>query len=92
VVHLRGVVKNHIEGPKLEKNMYIIIYTNLFFINVGKICYFNGHLVFIFPAGPNDLRHFFFSVMWASMSIAIAAFMRANGRIFCNRPRLHKPR
>ncbi|CAK9320819.1 unnamed protein product [Citrullus colocynthis] len=39
-----------------------------------------------------DLRHLFFSILWASLSIAIAGFVRANGRIFCNRPRLHKPR
>uniref|UniRef100_A0A5B6YNA5 Putative phosphoinositide phosphatase SAC6 n=1 Tax=Davidia involucrata TaxID=16924 RepID=A0A5B6YNA5_DAVIN len=38
-----------------------------------------------------DLWHLFFSIMWASLSLAIAAFVRANGRIFCNRPRLHKP-
>lgn len=34
----------------------------------------------------------FFSLMWASVTVAIAAFVRANGRMFCNRPRLHKPR
>ncbi|XWS33950.1 hypothetical protein CRYUN_Cryun22dG0126700 [Craigia yunnanensis] len=39
-----------------------------------------------------DLRHLFFSVLWASISVGVAAFVRANGRIFCNRPRLHKPR
>ncbi|KAF2312491.1 hypothetical protein GH714_034863 [Hevea brasiliensis] len=39
-----------------------------------------------------DLRHLFFSAIWASLTVAIAAFVRANGRIFCNRPRLHKPR
>ncbi|XVE87533.1 hypothetical protein DITRI_Ditri18aG0125400 [Diplodiscus trichospermus] len=39
-----------------------------------------------------DLRHLFFSMLWASISAAIAAFVKANGRIFCNRPRLHKPR
>ncbi|KAG6646248.1 phosphoinositide phosphatase SAC6 [Carya illinoinensis] len=39
-----------------------------------------------------DLQHLFFSFMWASASIAIASFVRANGRIFCNRPNLHKPR
>ncbi|KAJ8771100.1 hypothetical protein K2173_023425 [Erythroxylum novogranatense] len=39
-----------------------------------------------------DLRHLFFSVLWAGLSVASAAFVRANGRIFCNRPRLHKPR
>ncbi|KAJ9146873.1 hypothetical protein P3X46_029090 [Hevea brasiliensis] len=39
-----------------------------------------------------DLRHLFFSIIWASITVAIAAFVRANGRIFCNRPRLHKPR
>ncbi|CAL0311422.1 unnamed protein product [Lupinus luteus] len=38
-----------------------------------------------------DFRHFFFSLMWASISIGIAAFVMANGRVFCNRPRLHKP-
>ncbi|XP_050241554.1 phosphoinositide phosphatase SAC7-like [Quercus robur] len=42
--------------------------------------------------GQYDLRHFFFSFMWAGLSVALAAFVRANGRIFCNRPRLHKPR
>ncbi|KAF5753100.1 phosphoinositide phosphatase SAC6 [Tripterygium wilfordii] len=41
---------------------------------------------------PNDLRHLFFSIAWASVSIGVAAVVRANGRIFCNRPRLHKPR
>ncbi|CAA0813438.1 Phosphoinositide phosphatase SAC6 [Striga hermonthica] len=40
----------------------------------------------------HDLWNLLFSFMWASMSLAIAAFVRANGRIFCNRPRLHQPR
>ncbi|CAL5334143.1 unnamed protein product [Camellia sinensis] len=39
-----------------------------------------------------DLRHLFFSTLWASMSVAIAVYVKANGRIFCNRPHLHKPR
>ncbi|CAK9164941.1 unnamed protein product [Ilex paraguariensis] len=39
-----------------------------------------------------DLWHLLFSFMWASLSLAIAAFVKANGRIFCNRPRLHTPR
>lgn len=38
-----------------------------------------------------DFRHLFFSLMWASISVGLAAFVRANGRIFCNRPRLHNP-
>uniref|UniRef100_A0A2N9EI01 SAC domain-containing protein n=1 Tax=Fagus sylvatica TaxID=28930 RepID=A0A2N9EI01_FAGSY len=41
--------------------------------------------------GRYELRHFFFSFMWASLSVVLAVFVRANGRIFCNRPRLHKP-
>ncbi|KAL6519560.1 Fimbrin, actin-bundling protein [Orobanche hederae] len=40
----------------------------------------------------HDLWNLLFSFMWASMSLVIAAFVRANGRIFCNRPRLHQPR
>ncbi|CAA3030495.1 phosphoinositide phosphatase SAC6-like [Olea europaea subsp. europaea] len=40
----------------------------------------------------NDLWNLLFSIMWASMSLAIAAFVKANGRVFCNRPRLHQPR
>ncbi|GLU19673.1 hypothetical protein SLE2022_359090 [Rubroshorea leprosula] len=36
--------------------------------------------------------HLFFSLRWAGISIGIAAIVRANGRIFCNRPRLFKPR
>ncbi|KAJ0040725.1 hypothetical protein Pint_28700 [Pistacia integerrima] len=39
-----------------------------------------------------DFGHLFFSLVWAGISVALAAFVRANGRIFCNRPRLHKPR
>ncbi|XP_011079160.1 phosphoinositide phosphatase SAC6 [Sesamum indicum] len=39
-----------------------------------------------------DMWNLLFSIMWASMSLAIAAFVRANGRVFCNRPRLHQPR
>lgn len=39
-----------------------------------------------------DFKHLFFSILWASLSVALAAFVRANGRVFCNRPRLHKPR
>ncbi|CAL5373528.1 unnamed protein product [Camellia sinensis] len=39
-----------------------------------------------------DLRHLFFSTLWASISVAIAAYVKAHGRIFCNQPRLHKPR
>ncbi|KAL6582765.1 GTPase activating protein (GAP) for Rho1p [Orobanche minor] len=31
-------------------------------------------------------------VMWMSMSLVIASLVRANGRAFCNRPRLHQPR
>ncbi|KAK6127585.1 hypothetical protein DH2020_038675 [Rehmannia glutinosa] len=40
----------------------------------------------------HDWWNLLFSFMWASMSLVIAAFVRANGRIFCNRPRLHQPR
>ncbi|ESW28226.1 hypothetical protein PHAVU_003G269400 [Phaseolus vulgaris] len=39
-----------------------------------------------------DFKHLFFSLLWASISVGIAAFVKANGRVFCNRPRLHKPR
>ncbi|CAH9105917.1 unnamed protein product [Cuscuta europaea] len=33
-----------------------------------------------------------FSMIWASISLLIAGFVRANGRVFCNRPRLLQPR
>ncbi|GMJ08800.1 ROOT HAIR DEFECTIVE 4, SUPPRESSOR OF ACTIN 7 [Hibiscus trionum] len=36
----------------------------------------------------NDGRNLLFSVVWGSMSVGIAVFVRANGRIFCNRPHL----
>ncbi|KAI4314645.1 hypothetical protein L6164_027533 [Bauhinia variegata] len=39
-----------------------------------------------------DFRHFFISLIWAGMSLGIAAVVKANGKLFCNRPRLHKPR
>ncbi|KAK9164937.1 hypothetical protein Scep_000128 [Stephania cephalantha] len=43
-----------------------------------------------FFAARSDFRHFFFSLFWACLSLGLAAFVRANGRIFCNRPRLNK--
>ncbi|KAL3527288.1 hypothetical protein ACH5RR_011944 [Cinchona calisaya] len=39
----------------------------------------------------NDFWQLLFSILWASISLAIAAFVKANGRVFCNRPRLHQP-
>ncbi|GMI68254.1 SAC DOMAIN-CONTAINING PROTEIN 6, IMPAIRED IN BABA-INDUCED STERILITY 2, SUPPRESSOR OF ACTIN 1B [Hibiscus trionum] len=39
-----------------------------------------------------DLRHLIFAALWAAISVGVAAVVKANGRIFCNRPRLHKPR
>lgn len=39
----------------------------------------------------NDVWNLAFSVLWAGLSLGIAAFVKANGRVFCNRPRLHKP-
>ncbi|XP_076921799.1 phosphoinositide phosphatase SAC7-like [Bidens hawaiensis] len=38
-----------------------------------------------------DVWHLLFSLLWAGLSLAIVGFMKANGRMFCNRPRLHKP-
>ncbi|XP_012844877.1 PREDICTED: phosphoinositide phosphatase SAC6-like [Erythranthe guttata] len=32
------------------------------------------------------------AVMWMGMSFVVTSFVRANGRVFCNRPRLHQPR
>ncbi|KAG7560462.1 SAC domain [Arabidopsis thaliana x Arabidopsis arenosa] len=37
-------------------------------------------------------KHLFFSLLWTGICVGMAALVRANGRIFCNRPRLHKPR
>ncbi|XP_075515278.1 phosphoinositide phosphatase SAC7-like isoform X1 [Primulina tabacum] len=39
-----------------------------------------------------NMWNLLFSIMWASMSLGLAAFVRTNGRTFCNRPRLHQPR
>ncbi|XP_051117496.1 phosphoinositide phosphatase SAC6 [Andrographis paniculata] len=39
-----------------------------------------------------DWWNLLFSLMWAGMSVAVGAFVKANGRVFCNRPRLHQPR
>ncbi|XP_031482556.1 phosphoinositide phosphatase SAC6 [Nymphaea colorata] len=39
----------------------------------------------------HDWRHLLLSAVWAGLSLGIMAFMKANGRKFCNRPRLHKP-
>ncbi|KAK1325657.1 Phosphoinositide phosphatase SAC7 [Acorus calamus] len=39
----------------------------------------------------SDFRHLLFAAIWAGASLCIAAFVRVNGRLFCNRPRLNKP-
>ncbi|KAI3515024.1 hypothetical protein L1887_13773 [Cichorium endivia] len=39
----------------------------------------------------DDVWQLVFSLFWAGLSLGIAAFVKANGRVFCNRPRLHKP-
>ncbi|KAH7692020.1 Phosphoinositide phosphatase SAC6 protein [Dioscorea alata] len=40
----------------------------------------------------HDFRYLFFPFFWASLSLGLAAFVRANGRIFTNRPRLFRSR
>ncbi|XP_072956221.1 phosphoinositide phosphatase SAC7-like isoform X2 [Typha angustifolia] len=40
----------------------------------------------------NDVRHLLLSFVWAGLSVAIAVFVRANGRMFTNRPRLSSSR
>ncbi|VFQ93501.1 unnamed protein product [Cuscuta campestris] len=40
----------------------------------------------------NDPWNLLSSMIWGGMSLGIAAFVKANGRVFCNRPRLHQPR
>ncbi|XP_060193804.1 phosphoinositide phosphatase SAC6-like [Lycium barbarum] len=40
----------------------------------------------------HDLRSLLYAMVWASISLGIAAFVRANGRMFCNRPSLHQSR
>lgn len=57
-----------------------LILTGLFFamISLGRVRYGFSNLLF--------------SLIWASLSLGIAAVVKANGRIFCNRPRLHQPR
>ncbi|CAA7057000.1 unnamed protein product [Microthlaspi erraticum] len=42
--------------------------------------------------GGSGYKYMFFALVWAGISVGVAALVRANGRIFCNRPRLHKPR
>ncbi|EPS73143.1 hypothetical protein M569_01613, partial [Genlisea aurea] len=36
----------------------------------------------------HDASNLVFSMMWLSVCVAVASFVRANGRVFCNRPRL----
>lgn len=40
--------------------------------------------------GGQDARRFIFSAFWASVALGIMTFVRINGRVFCNRPRLQK--
>ncbi|XP_023762606.1 phosphoinositide phosphatase SAC7 [Lactuca sativa] len=39
----------------------------------------------------DDIWQLLFSLFWAGLSVGVASFVKTNGRIFCNRPRLHKP-
>ncbi|KAI3665273.1 hypothetical protein L6452_43897 [Arctium lappa] len=39
----------------------------------------------------DDYWQFPLSIFWATLSILIIRYVRANRRAFCNRPRLHKP-
>ncbi|KAM3343010.1 phosphoinositide phosphatase SAC6 [Capsicum galapagoense] len=57
-----------------------LILTGLFFttLSLGRV--------------RNDVWNLLFSLVWASISLAIAALVKANGRVFCNRPRLHQSR
>ncbi|XP_055805282.1 phosphoinositide phosphatase SAC6-like [Solanum dulcamara] len=57
-----------------------LILTGLFFatLSLGRV--------------RNDVWNLLFSLVWASISLAIAALVKANGRMFCNRPRLHQSR
>uniref|UniRef100_A0A1D1YL97 Phosphatidylinositide phosphatase SAC1-B n=1 Tax=Anthurium amnicola TaxID=1678845 RepID=A0A1D1YL97_9ARAE len=38
----------------------------------------------------HDVRHLLFSVVWAGLSLSVMAVVKANGRLFTNRPRLLK--
>lgn len=40
----------------------------------------------------NDFRHLFLSFIWAGLTVGITTFVRSNGRLFTNRPRLFKSR
>ncbi|KAJ8567708.1 hypothetical protein K7X08_019916 [Anisodus acutangulus] len=40
----------------------------------------------------HNLQNLLYAMVWASISLGIAAFVRANGRMFCNRPSLHQTR
>ncbi|OAY65446.1 Phosphoinositide phosphatase SAC7 [Ananas comosus] len=40
----------------------------------------------------SDVRHLLLSFVWAGLSVGLAAFVRANGRMFTNRPRLYRSR
>ncbi|XP_019175528.1 PREDICTED: phosphoinositide phosphatase SAC7-like isoform X1 [Ipomoea nil] len=39
-----------------------------------------------------DPWNLLFSMIWASISLGMGGFVKANGRVFCNRPRLNQPR
>ncbi|WMV14563.1 hypothetical protein MTR67_007948 [Solanum verrucosum] len=50
------------------------------------------YLQYVYKMVQNDVWNLLFSLIWASISLAIAALVKANGRMFCNRPRLHQSR
>jgi len=55
----------------------------------------SGALLFMMMSlrqARNDARHLLLSLLWAGLCIGITHFVRANGRVFTNRPRFHKSR
>lgn len=47
---------------------------------------------FNISAARNDVRHLVLSLLWAGLCIGITHFVRANGRVFTNRPRFYQSR
>ncbi|KVI08736.1 Synaptojanin, N-terminal [Cynara cardunculus var. scolymus] len=77
---MRYYLNNFVDGTKQSLPLALaLITTGLFFTMVSL------------TRVRNDLWQLLFSILWGGLSIGIAIFVRANGRVFCNRPRLHKP-
>nr|GMC73244.1 phosphoinositide phosphatase SAC6-like [Ipomoea batatas] len=96
---MRYYLNNFCDGTKQSFPMaFGLILIGFFFTLVslrrGKLLYFKITMDDMISVEfvQYDPWNILFSMIWASISLGMGGFVKANGRVFCNRPRLNQPR